>query len=325
MSRIECFFSVVIPAYNAARWLGQTLESWVRQTVSDFEVIVVDDGSEDETVAVAQTFESRLNLRVIRERRSGAPAYPCNVGCRAARGELIVPCDADDLAAPDRLEWTRLAWNMFGRRDCLIFSDFAVIDAQGNTLRDSGLAEFSVLGQATTEMLGNGIALLSAEAAFDALLVGAFIRPCAFAIPRRLIEKVGGYDESLRNGQDFDLSVRTAREYPFVWVQRILGLYRLVPGNIGSRSATELAPSRLAVLQRLLAMPLTRVQEHRVRDWIAGNYETLGYEYGNQGKLRQSLNAYWQAFLQRPAPGQVRGMAASFAKALIRWHCSRFE
>ena len=127
MTRPPPAVSVVIPAYNAARWLGLTLESFTRQTTRDFEVIVVDDGSQDGTAEIAESFAGRLDITVIRGERSGAPARPSNTGTRAARGELIVPCDADDMATPDRIEWMQRAWEAVGRRDCLLFSDFAEV------------------------------------------------------------------------------------------------------------------------------------------------------------------------------------------------------
>ena len=66
------FFSVVIPAYNTERWIGQTLESFAGQTTGAMEVIVVDDCSRDATVVVAEAFAGRLDLKIIREPRSGA-------------------------------------------------------------------------------------------------------------------------------------------------------------------------------------------------------------------------------------------------------------
>lgn len=312
------FFSVVIPAYNAGRWIGQTLESFAKQQADDMEVIVVDDGSPDDTVAVAEAFSKRLDIRVIREPRSGAPARPCNVGTRLARGELVVCCDADDLATPDRLESTRRAWDAAGRQDCLIFSDHSEIDESGKLVTPSKLAEHPTLHRAPLVALDRHHHLLSAAAAFDSLLAGCFIRPCAAAMPRRLIESVGGYDERLRNGQDYDLYLRVAWKYPFLWVKRTLGLYRRSPGNISSRPATQLATSRLAVLQRLLTLPLAPKQMRTVQDWIALNYQALGYEYGNRGQLGASLKAYYQAYRHRPGLGVLRGMAASAVKSAMR-------
>jgi glycosyltransferase involved in cell wall biosynthesis len=311
------FFSVVIPAYNSERWIGKTLESFANQTVADLEVIVVDDGSCDATVAVAETFAANLDLKVVREPRSGAPAHPCNVGTSLARGELIVCCDSDDLATPDRLEATRRAWDAAGRRDCLIFSDHSEIDENDNLVTASKLSEHTTLHHVPAEFLLDDLSLLSASAAFDALVAGCFIRPCSAAIPRRVLERIGGYDESLRNGQDYDLYLRMGWEYPFLWVKRTLGLYRRSPGNITSRPATQLVPSRVAVLRRLLTLPLTPKQEHIVRDWIALNYESLGYEYGNRGQLGASLRAYYQAYKHRSDLALLRGVAASLAKSVI--------
>lgn len=188
-------FSVVIPAYNAAQWLRQTFESWVRQTVREFEVIVVDDGSDDATVAVAEAFQHRPNIQVIRERHSGTPARPCNVGIRAEQGEIIVHCDSDDLAISDRLEWIQNAWENAGRRDCLIISDFAEVDAHGSLLRNRVLADYSALQRANIEPLGDDVVLLQPDAAFTALLEGSFIRLCSAATPKGFLRKLGGQRE----------------------------------------------------------------------------------------------------------------------------------
>ena len=310
-------FSVVIPAYNAQQWLGATLESWVRQTVQEFEVIVVDDGSDDATVAVAQSFQNRLNLRVIQTAHWGAPAHPCNIGVSAARGELIVQCDADDLAEPDRLALTGAAWDRAGRCPCLLFADFSEIDGEGERLTQRKLSDFRALQAVARKPIGDGVALIAPEDAFDVMLAGSCIRPCSAAIPRRVIEAVGGFDDRLHNGQDYDLYVRIAREYPFVWIQHAVGRYRVTPGSISSRSAVELAPARITVLRRFLGHPLSYRQSRTVRNWIAANYEALGYEYGSRGDALRSLKAYARAFTQCPRLTQLRGVAASLVKAVL--------
>lgn len=317
MARSAPFFSVVIPAYNAERWIGETLESFANQTDSDFEVVLVDDGSSDGTVALAEIYSARMDLSIVREPRSGAPARPCNVGTGHARGRMIVCCDADDLAVPDRLASIRQAWDAAEQRDCLIFSDHSEIDEAGLLVTQSKLSEHPTLHQAPYESLREDVALLSAEAAFDALVAGCFIRPCSVAIPRRVIERLGGYDEQLRNGQDYDLYLRAGWQYPFLWIKHTLGLYRRSPGNISSRPATQMVPSRVAVLQRLLELPLSRQQERVVRYFIAQNYQSLGYEYGDGGELAASLRAYLAACRYRLDLSSIRGMAISAVKSIL--------
>ncbi|MBE6963738.1 MAG: glycosyltransferase family 2 protein [Ruminococcaceae bacterium] len=92
--------SVLIPAYNSAAFLGQALDSVFAQTYRDFEVIVVDDGSEDDTAAVAA---ARPEVRYIRKEHSGISATR-NLAIAQARGEVIAFLDADDLWTPDKLE-----------------------------------------------------------------------------------------------------------------------------------------------------------------------------------------------------------------------------
>ncbi len=310
--------SVVIPAYNAEPWIGETLQSFAQQTFRDFEVIVVDDGSSDGTVEVAESFRELVRLKVIRGKRSGAPARPCNVGVTEAQGRLILPCDSDDLAAPDRLRKMNEAWQTIDEQDCLIFSDYSEIDGEGNAVTASKLSSYARLNPTSLKKLAEDTYFLPAVTAFDALVMGCFIRPCSVAIPKRVIVQVGGYDEKLRNGQDYDLFLRIAHQNPFVWANRILGSYRLTPGNISSRSAIDLVPSRVAVLNRVLKLSLTRTQIATVRDWLAKNYEALGYEYGNRREIRRSLEAYCQAFRQHASLPQLKGMLVSLAKGVIR-------
>ncbi len=100
--RGEFRISVVIPAYEAERYLGAALKSVAEQRLPVLEVLVVDDGSTDGTVRVAERFGGRV--RVLKQARGGAAAAR-NLGVRAARGEWIAFLDADDFWLPDRLAW----------------------------------------------------------------------------------------------------------------------------------------------------------------------------------------------------------------------------
>jgi len=95
--------SVVIPCYNYAKYLVQAVESVLAQTWQDFEILVVDDGSTDDSLAVARSLERRhgkRGLRVIAQANSGQPAISRNNAIRQARGRFVLPLDADDMLAP---------------------------------------------------------------------------------------------------------------------------------------------------------------------------------------------------------------------------------
>jgi glycosyltransferase involved in cell wall biosynthesis len=94
--------SVVIPTYNCAPWLRESLDSVLAQTVGDLEVVVVDDGSTDETSTILESYSPRVE--VVRGDHGGLSAAR-NLGLTRARGEWIAFHDADDVALPDRLEF----------------------------------------------------------------------------------------------------------------------------------------------------------------------------------------------------------------------------
>jgi glycosyltransferase involved in cell wall biosynthesis len=99
------FFSVVIPLYNVEAYIADTLERVLRQSMGDFEVILVDDASSDGTVNIVERFvASDQRLRLIRlPQRSGGPATPRNIGIANSNGDYIALLDADDIWGPDKL------------------------------------------------------------------------------------------------------------------------------------------------------------------------------------------------------------------------------
>lgn len=97
-------FSVIIPTYNRADLLDRCLDSLVRQTFGDFEVLVCDDGSTDDSRDVAERYKDRLELRYLWDENWGGPARPRNRGIAEARGEWICFLDSDDWWTPDKLE-----------------------------------------------------------------------------------------------------------------------------------------------------------------------------------------------------------------------------
>ncbi|MBI3885669.1 MAG: glycosyltransferase [Opitutae bacterium] len=137
--------SIIVPCYNAERWLAATLESALAQTWPAKEIVVVNDGSTDGSLIVARTFESR-GVRVLDQANAGASAAR-NAGWRAAHGDFLQFLDADDLLAPDKIERqlavlraapgcvASCAWGRFSGDPaatafvpCALWADFAPVD-----------------------------------------------------------------------------------------------------------------------------------------------------------------------------------------------------
>jgi len=185
--------SVVIPVYNAARYLESALASVRAQTFADFEIIAVDDGSTDASKALLDRIATAdTRLRVISRPNTGIVGA-LNDGLAAARGEFIARMDADDICMPERFE-KQIAY-LRAHPDCVcVGSTFLYIDAAGYSIKECARPT----DHATIErelLSGNG---------------GIIIHPAAL-FRRAAIEQAGRYRERAQWVEDFDLYLRLAR------------------------------------------------------------------------------------------------------------------
>jgi len=126
--------SVIIPAYNASRWIDATLESARAQTLRNLEIIVVDDGSTDDTAdKVAQQAQADSRIRFLRRDNGGVGAAR-NTGLEVARGQYIAPLDADDLWAPEKLELQVQRFREGGPRTGMVYCWSRLIDQRGEDI-----------------------------------------------------------------------------------------------------------------------------------------------------------------------------------------------
>jgi glycosyltransferase involved in cell wall biosynthesis len=193
--------SVIVPTYNSAGFIRESLDSVLAQTFKDFEIIVVDDGSTDDTAKLLAAY--RDSLRVIKK-ENGGPASARNAGIREARGELIAFQDADDLWTPDKLE-LQVACLAQHPEAALVHSDCIHFDGERTwgTHKERGYT-------VPTGMV------------FDRLLTDHFIGMPAVLARRACLEAVGLFDESLVGNEDYNLYLRLARKYPFQYVDKVL-------------------------------------------------------------------------------------------------------
>lgn len=203
--------SVVIPAYNYARFLGEAIESALKQTLPPLEVIVVDDGSTDNTAEVLARYGDRV--RVLRQKNQGV-SVAANHGAEMARGDLLAFLDADDIWLPRKLELQ--VQRFFANPDLgLVHCGVADINTDGKVLRQylNGLE-----GWVATEML------LFRRATILGGGSGAVIQRSTF-------QAVGGFDPCISVSQDWDLHYRVARQQQVGFVPEVLLHYRVHGAN----------------------------------------------------------------------------------------------
>ncbi|MFQ5801288.1 MAG: glycosyltransferase family 2 protein [Candidatus Methylomirabilales bacterium] len=190
--------SVVIPTYNRGDTLPETLQSVFAQTYRDYEVIVVDDGSTDDTPAVMDPFRDRVHY--IYQPNAGQ-ARARNHGVRSARGEFIALLDSDDAWEPELLE-----------------TEVGVLDRLPEVVLVS--ARSTTAGKASEEFPRTQDVFWGDL--FLKLFQGNFINTSAVVVRRTCLEAAGGFNERYRCYEDYDLWLRIARWYPVAYVSRSL-------------------------------------------------------------------------------------------------------
>ncbi len=258
--------SIVIPAYNVAPYIGETLDSVFAQTFADYEVIVVNDGSpdsEDLERALAR-FIDRLNY--LKQENRGASAAR-NAGVRAAQGEFVAFLDADDLWLPNYLDEQM---KFMSERDCdLVCADAEVFSDTlhgEKTYMDSLMPDSPLTGDVS--FLG----LLSAEQSL--ITSGVVVR-------REPVFKVGLFDEALRNSQDFDLWLRLARHGTRMAYQRRTLLRYRSRDNSLSGDEVNVHRRELRVLERVeRSYDLSPAERPKVVSVIKRRRAVLEFELG---------------------------------------------
>jgi teichuronic acid biosynthesis glycosyltransferase TuaG len=210
--------SVIMPAYRAGATIGRALASIAAQTLKPREVVIVDDGSPDDTVAAARRMEDRMegiNLLILTQPNAG-PGAARNKALRHARSEWVAFLDADDEWLPAKIE--RSFAHLAGGAYDLVAHDGWEIENGVSTPLDCS-TRYPQRGDPFVELYRRG-----------------FIDTCSVVCRRDQVFAVGGFDESLPVGQDFDLflALLAPRERSFLVFPERLVRYHITPGSVTS-------------------------------------------------------------------------------------------
>lgn len=287
--------SVVIPAFNAGNTLAACVRSILAQSVRPQEIIVVDDGSEDQTATVAQSFGA--DVRLLRQQNQGS-AVARQHGTEEARCEHIAYLDADDWWPEGTIEtYAQISTNEDVH---FLIADFVRAEpgtsAENHLSRNSSfypwfLAFASQHGKATTT---DRLLQLSADKGLEAMLRGFPYYPSASLARRDSVMAIGGWDRRFRRCQDFDLALRLTRRYPMYYydaVQAVVGL------NEGNRDVTRYVIQQTSGDIRVLhahheAAGLESTYRREVEEALSRKYYSLGNTYRHAGDRRSALRAY---------------------------------
>jgi len=213
--------SVIIPAYNAEAFISETLNSVLSQTYKNIEVLVVDDGSQDRTSEIVESFAAKDSRVVLLNQFNQGATAARNLAIEKSRGEFIAPIDADDIWYPKKLE---------KQVQRMVQADLSVglVYAWSTHIDEKGL----LIGSGRTSRLEGDIYIALVQDNF----VGSGSAPL---IRRECFEKVGGYNYKLKEQNaegcaDWDLYLRIAEYYEFRVVPEFLIGYRQLVSSMSS-------------------------------------------------------------------------------------------
>jgi len=273
--------SVVITCYNYGRYLTGALESVFAQTFTDFEVIVVDDGSTDDTPAIMAKYAERPYLLYIRQ-DNGGQAKAKNTGFRNARGKYIGFLDADDLWEKDKLE---KQLKLFSSDSIgVVYTRPRYIDGDGRDL------DFKLTGEYLKPQRGR---------VTNFLFMDNFIPFSSALVRRDCLERFGAFDETLKMGIDWDLWLRISTVYQFDFVDEPLLIYRMGHADQMSKNAEERQRSSDKIMRRFEKRFPEYISHGVLRRALSYTSMNRGY-YHSSRSLRTALRFYWRAFVQWP-------------------------
>jgi len=270
--------SIVIASYNRANYLGATLDSVLGQKFQDFEVIVVDDGSTDDTRRVIESYGSRV--RYFYQDNRG-PSAARNLGVQRAQAPWIAIQDSDDLSLPNHLQTLHGFTSV--RPDCaMVFANGAYLGGPEHR------RETIIPTEKSRRLAQDGVTL-------NDIFEKSIVRLQASLISKAVYEAVGGHDESLRICMDLDLAFRLLVNYPVQYLDEVVFHYRKHEGNIGRNEELRLTEN-------------IRVIEKLMRD-----YPAVGDQLGRDRVARRLAYRYY-----RLAKGRWRRKQSDVARQALR-------
>lgn len=281
------FVSVLMSCYNASRWLEESIQSVLNQSYGDFEFIIVDDGSEDDTLSIVRRYASKDDRIVVIAKTNTGLADSLNVGIKRARGEWIARLDADDVCEPARLEkQVQAALN----NSALVFigSGLVVIDEQG---RISSTHHYPT-------MHGELVENLKTARKFPAHS-SAFYRSDA-------MQSIGAYRPRIRRAEDWDLWLRLSEIGALACLEAPLVRVRKHADQISHDES-----GRRQIIDSRMAMISYWIRQNKGEDPVSADGKVFK-EFQVWVEKRLDLA---NIFVERECGGRLKAMSSSALKS----------
>ncbi len=276
--------SVVVTCYNYGKYLKSSLDSVLAQNCPDLEIIVIDDGSTDNTSEMMNQYVCIEGVKYIRQKNQGA-SKARNHGIEVSSGEFVAFLDADDVWMPGKLEHQLTLFE--DPKVGVVYSRRKWIDPEG--LEKSG----------NERVLYRGFIL-------NRIFIDNFVCFSSSVIRRSLLDDVGCFDESLSMGMDYDLWVRLAARCHFDYVDEPLVKYRTGHANLSKNTLR-----RYECAQKIMVNALATPEIHNKFKWYiprlawADTWSNMAFYFGQQNMHSDALRYFSKAVWSFPVYPQL--------------------
>lgn len=233
MSIEEPLVSIITPTYNRADFIGQAIDSVLAQTYGHFELIIVDDGSEDETRELVETYQdSRI---IYRYQENQGQSIARNLALKIARGDFICFLDSDNFWFPDKLEKSLEVFREHPEVD-IVYGDGVTINESGQEISRENMRRYT--GHIAAHMLKDNVVSMNTTMA-----------------RRRCFDEMGGFSGKRRVADDYDLWLRFSARFYFFYLPEYLAYYRVMENQISSDKIRRFTTNESIIMDFLKQYP----------------------------------------------------------------------
>lgn len=291
--------SVIIPTYNCGKYIREALEGVFNQTYKNYEVLVIDDGSTDNTKEVLKEYEQKI--KYFYQENKGL-SITRNRGIKEAQGELIALLDSDDIWLPEKLE---LQTDLILKNDKtgMVFCGCYMVDEIGKIIRKMPQKKYSCKSKF-----------------FDALLItniviGSGATPL---VRRQCFEKIGLFDEKLKSAEDWDMWLRILRFYDIKSIELPLAKVRMRPDSISAPSnAGLMLENELKVCNKNFSDAMLKKKIFLKNRSYSMRYFRAAYSYSVAGQIDKSKYYLFKSFFLFPFDFFSKSHLVLFLRVLL--------